>query len=328
MTRRGLGIVGALLAILIAGAHAQGQPGAKLPRIGLLFTPTTAIHAPLRGALLQGLQELGYVDGRTIAIETRYAEGRTERLPQLAAELVALKVDVIVTAGSAAINAAGHATTTIPIVFAGAGDPVAAGHVASLARPGGNITGLSVLATDLSPKRLQLLKELQPSSRRLAVLFNPADAGMMRRVTEVQGAARPLGMTVAAIEVRAPADFDAAFATMTKDRPDALLTVVDAFTLQHRKRIVDFAAAHRIAAVYETREFVDSGGLISYGPSLADSYRRAAAYVARILKGAKPADLPVEQPVKFELVINRAAARALGLDIHASLQARVDQFVD
>ena len=328
MRSRGCGIAGALVAILIAWAHAQAQPGAKLVRIGLLFAPTATLHAPLRDAFLHGLQELGYVDGRTIAIETRYAEGRTERLPQLAAELVAMKVDVIVTAGSAAINAAAHATTTIPIVFAGAGDPVAAGHVASLARPGGNITGLSVLATDLSPKRLQLLKELQPSSHRLAVLFNPADAGMMRRVTEVQGAARAIGMTVAPIEVRSPADFEAAFTTMTKEPPDALLTVVDAFTLQHRQRVVDFAATHRIAAVYETREFVDSGGLVSYGPSLADNYRRAAAYVARILKGAKPADLPVEQPVKFELVINRTALRGLRLDLHPSLQARVDQFVD
>jgi putative ABC transport system substrate-binding protein len=294
----------------------------------MLFTPTASAHAPLREALRQGLHELGYVDGRTALIETRYAEGRVDRLPQLAAELVALQVDIIVTAGSAAINAAGRAAPTTPIVFCGAGDAVAAGHVVSLAHPGGNVTGLSVLGTELSPKRLQLLKELQPSSARLAILFNPADAGMMRRVTEAQTAARSLGMDVTSLEVRTPLDFDNAFAAMTKDRPDALLTVVDAFTLQNRKRIIDFAATHRIAAVYETREFVDSGGLISYGPSLAENYRRAAVYVDKILRGAKPAELTVEQPSKFELVINRTTARTLGLTVSPSLQLRVDAFVE
>jgi putative tryptophan/tyrosine transport system substrate-binding protein len=321
-------VVAALLAVLLASAHAQGQPATRLPRIGLLFTPSPSVHATLRDALRQGLQELGYVEGRTAVIETRYAEGRVDRLPQLAGELVALKVDVIVTAGSAAINAAEQAAPTTPIVFCGAGDAVAAGHVASLAHPGGNITGLSVLGTELSPKRLQLLKELHPGSTRLAILFNPADAGMLRRVTEAQTAARALGMGVMPLEVRTPVDFDTAFAAMTKERPDALLTVVDAFTLQNRKRIIDFAAVHRIPAVYETREFVDSGGLISYGPSLADNYRRAAAYVDKILKGAKPADLPVEQPTRFELVINRATARTLGLAIPPGLRLRADHFVD
>jgi putative ABC transport system substrate-binding protein len=329
VTRRRLGIgAGALVALLLVGAHAHGQPPTRLPRIGLLFTPTASAHAPLREALHQGLHELGYVEGRTAVIEVRYAEGRVDRLPQLAAELVALKVDVIVTAGSAAINAAGQAAPSTPIVFCGAGDAVAAGHVVSLARPGGNITGLSVLGTELSPKRLQLLKELQPSSARLAILFNPADAGMMRRVTEAQAAATALGMRVMPLEVRKPEDFDTAFATMTKARPDTLLTVVDAFTLANRRRIVEYAAAHRIAAVYETREFVDSGGLISYGPSLADNYRRAATYVDKILKGARPAELPVEQPTKFELVINRTTARTLGLTVPAGLQLRVDEFVD
>ena len=326
--RRPGGVVAALLAILLAGAHAHGQPATKLPRIGLLFTPTASVHAPLRHALGQGLQGLGYVEGRTVVIETRYAEGRVENLPQLAAELVALKVDVIVTAGSAAINAAAQAAPTTPIVFCGAGDAVAAGHVISLARPGGNITGLSVLGTELSPKRLQLLRELHPGSTRLAILFNPADAGMLRRVTEAQTAARARGMGVMPLEVRTSGDFDIAFTAMRKEQPDALLTVVDAFTLQNRKRIVDFAAAHRIAAIYETREFVDSGGLISYGPSLADNYRRAAVYVDKILKGAKPAELPVEQPTKFELVINRTTARTLGLTVPPALQLRVDEFVD
>jgi len=329
VTRRRLGVVaGALAALLLAGAHAQGQPPTKLPRIGLLFTPTASAHAPLREALRHGLHELGYVEGRTAIIETRYAYGRVYRLPQLAAEPAGLRADIIVTAGSAAINAAGQMAPTTPIVFCGAGDAVAAGHVVSLARPGGNITGLSVLGTELSPKRLQLLKELQPSSARLASLFNPADAGMMRRVTEAQSAATSLGLRVMPLEVRTAADFDTAFATMTKERPDTLLTVVDAFTLQNRKRIIEYAAVHRIAAVYETREFVDSGGLISYGPSLADNYRRAATYVDKILKGAKPADLPVEQPTKFELVINRTTARTLGLTVPPSLQLRVDDLVD
>jgi putative ABC transport system substrate-binding protein len=318
----------ALAWALAAAGAALAQPVQKVPRIGMLFAPSEATHAPLRDAFLQGLRDLGYEEGRTIVLEKRYAEGHPERLPKLASELVELKVDVIVTAGFSAISAARQATTTIPIVFAATGDPVAAGHVSSLARPGGNITGLSVLATETTPKRLQLLRDVHPSAARVALLFNPTDFGMTVRVTEAQSAARALGIAVSTHEVRAGADFDRAFVAMEKARPDALLAVVDGLTLQHRRRIVEFAAANRIAAIYETSEFVESGGLMSYGPSAADNYRRAAGYVDRILKGAKPADLPVEQPSKIELVINAKSARALGLVIPQSVLLRADRILD
>jgi putative ABC transport system substrate-binding protein len=316
------------LALLLAGACALAQPAQKVPRIGILFAPPEAAHAPLRDAFLQGLRDLRYEEGRTILIEKRYAEGRPERLPKLASELVELKVDVIVTAGFSAISAARQATTTIPIVFAATGDPVAAGHVSSLSRPGGNLTGLSMLATETTPKRLQLLRDVHPSAARVALLFNPTDFGMTVRVAEAQSAARALGIAPTTHEVRNSADFDRAFAAMEKARPDALLAVVDTVTLQNRRRIVEFAAANRIAAIYETSEFVESGGLMSYGPSAADNYRRAAGYVDRILKGSKPAELPVEQPSKIELVINAKSARALGLVIPQSVLLRADRIID
>jgi putative tryptophan/tyrosine transport system substrate-binding protein len=316
------------LAVLAAVGAAHAQPSQKIPRLGLLFAPSESAHAPLREAFMRGLQEHGYVEGRTILIEKRYADGNPERLPQLAGELVKLKVDVIVTAAFYPITAARQATTTIPIVFAATGDPVAAGHVSSLARPGGNITGFSLLATDTTSKRLQLLRELSPRAQRVALLFNPEDFGMAVRVAEAQSAARALGMAVVLHEIRGPQDFERAFAAMMQERPDALLAVVDAVTLQNRGRIIDFAAGQRIAAIYETGEFVQTGGLMSYGPALADNYRRAAGYVDRILKGARPADLPVQQPSKIELVINAKAARELGLPIPQSVLLRADRIFE
>ena len=328
MRSRSLALAFIVLAALAVGQAANAQLSPKTPRIGLLFAPPESAHAPLRDAFLKGLQDLGYVEGRTIVIEKRYAEGKPERLPQLAAELVNLKVDVIVTAAFSPITAARQATTTIPIVFAATGDPVAAGHVSSLARPGGNITGFSLLATDTTSKRLQMLLEVSPRAKRVALLFNPEDFGMAVRVSEAQSAARALGMSIMLHEIRSGADFERAFAAMTQERPDALLAVVDATTLQHRGRIVAFAAVQRIAAIYETGEFVQSGGLMSYGPALADNYRRAAGYVDRILKGARPADLPVQQPSKIELVISANAARALGLPIPQSLLLRADRIIE
>ena len=268
-------VIGLVLTIVAIPHLSPAQPS-KIPRIGLLFVPSESVHSRLVEAFRQGMRELGYIEGRTVRLESRYAGGQLDRLPGLAAELVALDVDVIVTAASPAVRAAGRATSTIPIVFAAVGDAVAAGHVSSLARPGGNITGLSLLGRELSPKRLELLKEVSPGAARLAVLSNPQDHGMAIRVAEVQAAARALGVSVLLLEIRAPADFERAFSTMTSARPDALLTVV---------------------------EFTRSGGLMSYGPDLSENYRRAALYVDKILKGAKPADLPVEQPSRFELVL-------------------------
>jgi len=317
----------AILAVPWA-APAFGAQRAKVPQIGLLFLPTRPAHAHLLEAFQQGLRELGYVEGQNIAIEYRYADGKRDRLPELAAELVALKVDVIVTASSPAIKALQQATTTIPIVFAATGDPVAEGHVSSLARPGGNITGLSILGTELSGKRLQLLKEVSPNAARAALLFNPANLGMTIREREAHAAARVLGIGIRSVEVREPSDFDRAFSAITRERPDVLLTVVDGLTLQHRRRIVDFAATNRLPAMYETRDFVESGGLMSYGPSLSENYRRAATYVHKILKGAKPVDLPVEQPMRFEFVINMKTAKALGLTLPPSIMVRADQVIE
>ena len=317
------------LVLLVSGPHLSGaQPATKIPRIGLLFAPSESFIADLVQVFRQGLRELGWVEGRTVAIESRYAEGQVDRLPRLAAELVALQVDVIVTADSTAINAAARATTTIPIVFAAAGDPVAAGHVSSLARPGGNITGLSLLATELSPKRLQFLKEAAPRATRLAILFNPQDPSMVLRVQEAQAAAQALGMATVPLPVRAPGDFEGAFAVMTREHADCLLTVVDGLTIRNSKSIVDFAAANRIPAVYEIRDFVERGGLLSYGPKPRENYRRAAAYVDKLLRGAKAAELPIEQPTQFELVVNLRTAKGLGLALPPALMLRVDQVIE
>jgi putative tryptophan/tyrosine transport system substrate-binding protein len=250
------------------------------------------------------------------------------RLRGLAEELVGLKVDLIVTISAPAILAAKQATTAIPIVFAGTSDPVRTGFAASLARPGGNLTGLSLMAPDLAGKRLAFIKSLVPANARIAMLWNASDEGMAIRVKEAQLAAPAVQVTLLSPDVRTLSDLESAFVTLRRDRPDALLIFVDPFTMTHRQRIIDFAATSHLPAIYEDRSFLQAGGLMSYGPSVEDNCRRAATYVDKILKGAKPGDLPIEQPTKFELVINLKTARALGIDIPATLLALADEVIE
>jgi putative ABC transport system substrate-binding protein len=323
-----------ITAILGAPFVANAQQAGKIPRIGFLGTLPTSPHDEV---LRHGLHEVGYVEGQNIAIERRYSEGRAERLPDLAAELVQLKVALIVvdTCG-APLNAASQATSTIPIVVAACNDDlVATGLISSLARPGGNITGLSELTPELGAKRLELLKEAVPSVKRVAVLWNPTYSerfsGSFRFWSsdwvEVRAAAQVLGITLQSLEIRGPDDVDAAFSAMTRERAEALIAFSDPSIVLHGRRIADFAAKGRLPAVYASREVVDVGGLMSYGPSTSDMFRRAAVYVGKILKGAKPADLPMEQPTKFELVINLKAAKALGLKIPQSVLIRADEVI-
>jgi putative tryptophan/tyrosine transport system substrate-binding protein len=307
---------------LAAPPAAPAQPPVK--RIGYLAQIT---RAPLVEAFRQGLRELGYQEGQNLAIAFRDAEGKPERLPALAAELVQLHVDVIVTHPSPAARAAKHATTLIPIVMAGADDPVRTGLVASLARPGGNITGLSSFGPDLSGKRLELLKEAVPTLARIAVLWNAADRGMTLRFEQMQVAALALGQTVSPLGVHEATQVESALAAMTQERPDALFVITDVLTARHWGRIVEFAATHQLPTLFEYREPVVAGGLIAYGPSQADLHRRAAYYVDRILKGAKPADLPVEQPMRIELVINVKTAKELGLTLPSTLLFQADEVI-
>ena len=275
--------------------------------------------------LLQGLRDLGYTEGQNLAVEWRYSEGKAERFADLAAELVRLQVDVIVTMSTPAALAAKQATQTIPIVMVYVADPVGTGLVTNLARPGGNLTGVSDMATDLSAKRLELLKEAVPTLSRVAVLWNAADPGMVLRFREIEAAARVLGVTVQSHEVRSPQDFAQAFTAITQKRPDALFVVAEVLTLAHRCQVLDFAAQHRLPAMYEFGMFARDGGLMAYGPKLTDSFQRGAYYVDRILKGTKPVDLPVEQPMNFELVVNVKAAEALGLTIPPHLLGLADR---
>ncbi len=319
-------MAGSLLAAPLA---AEAQPVAKVPRIGYLaLNPTANPH--LHEAFRQGLRDLGYVEGRNVVIESRDAEGKPERLPALAAELVALKVDVLVAQPTVAALAAKQATRTLPIVFPVA-DPVSSGLVTSLARPGGNLTGLSILAPEMVGKGLELLKQAVPGVSRVAVLWDPGafperTAKDMRK--EVKVAARALGVRLQFIEARGPDDFDRAFSEMTRARAGALTVLGGSMLFSERKRLVDLAAKNRLPAVYPWREGVDAGGLMAYGPNVADLFRRAATYVDKILKGAKPGDLPIEQPTKFELVINLKTAKALGLTIPRSLLQRADQVIE
>jgi putative ABC transport system substrate-binding protein len=314
-------LAGGLLAAPLA---AQAQQAAKIARIGFLRSGSPP--DPYVEVFRQGLRELGYVESQSIAIDVRYARGDPDQLVALAAELVRLKVDVLVTSGLPAIVAAKHATTVIPIVFpAGGGDPVADGLVISLARPGGNITGLTVGPPELEGKRLELLKEAVPSLSRVAALANAASAALKLRAAESAG--RKLGITLQTQEVREPGEFEGAFAAMRKGRPDALIVLSDSLFTNQRARIVDLAAKSRLPAVYDVRLFPERGGLMSYGPNIADLFRRSATYVDKILKGAKPGDLPIEQPTKFELVINLKTAKALGLTIPQSLLRRADEVI-
>jgi len=324
-----------LVLALMAGALAAplasfAQQPATIARIGFLHpaSPEGVGGVHLK-AFRDGLRELGYVEGKNLQLEVRWGEGKLERLPALAAELVQLKVDVIVAATSPSVVAARQATRTIPIVMPTSSDPVGDGLVASLARPGGNITGLSVMAPELGEKRIQLLKEMFPKvSHAMAVLWNPAYVGMRARFEQARVAAPAVGLTVRSVEVRDTRELDVAFEAIIREHPEALLLLVDPFTMSQRSRIVEFAAEQRLPAIYETSDFVDVGGLISYGPNIPDQYRRAATYVDKILRGAKPADLPIEQPTKFELVINMRAAKALGIKFPESILLRADKVIE
>jgi putative ABC transport system substrate-binding protein len=318
-----LGFSGALLFALCLVAEAQ-QP-AKVPRIGLLVPGSQSVFSIRTDAFRQGLRELGYVEGQNIAIEYRYVEGQTDRLPDLATELVQLKVDVIVTASIPPVLAAKKASSTIPIVFAATNDPVASGLVDSLARPGGNITGLTNLSPDLDGKRLELLKEAFPKVTRVAYLWNPdAPASGLRGM---QAAASGLGVQLQSLEARSANDFDSAFEAALKERAHALITLPSPVFITHQKRIVDFATKSRLPAIYSFSDFVYSGGLMAYAPSLLENWRRAAHFVDKILKGTKPGEIPVEQPTKFELVINLKTAKQIGVTIPPNVLARADKVI-
>ena len=297
------------------------------PRIGFLFYGAPG-RSPEVDAFRQGLRDLGYVEGQNIAIEYRFADGRLGRLPELAAELVRLKVDVIVTPGTPASMAAKKATSTIPIVFAGVADALGAGLVASVARPGGNATGLTSISAALGGKRLELLKVVAPKANRVAVLYNPADQSNVLVLTQLQESSRPLGLALLPLAVRAPGEFAGAFASMTRERAQALFVAAGALTTEHRKSLVGLAVRIRVPAMWGERQFVEAGGLMSYAVNFYDEIRRTAPYVDKILKGAKPADLPVEQPTTFELIINLKTAKALGLSIPPSLLSRADQIIE
>ena len=312
--------------VLLAAPLAAGaQQAAKIARIGYL-SPNLAANPHLHEAFRQGLRDLGYVEGRNLVIEYRDAEGKRERLPALAAELVAVRVDVIWAGNTIGALAAKQATSTLPIVFL-AGDPVGNGLVTSLARPGGNVTGwASTDNPDIVGKRLEQLKRAVPGVNRVAVLWQPGGTNKnLLEGTEV--AARALGMSLQVVEARGPENFDVAFSDMTRARAGALTVLPSNMFIAERQRLVDLAAKSRLPAVYQSREFVDAGGLMAYGPNFADIFRRAGTYIDKILKGAKPADLPVEQPTKFELVINLKTARALGLTIPPSLLGRADEVI-
>jgi putative tryptophan/tyrosine transport system substrate-binding protein len=300
-----------------------------VPRIGVLGPRSHADGARYVDAFRRGLRELGWIEGKNVVIEYRWADGRAERLPDLAAELVRLKVDVIFAGATSVTLAVRSATDTIPIVMATGGDPVELRLVASLARPGGNVTGLAYsVGSDTFGKQLELLKEVVPKVRRVAVLYNPTNPAQALAMKEVTARARSLGLQLQLLEARGPNEFDGAFSAMAKERVGALLVVADAFFGFHRERLRDLAAKNRLPAIYGLREHTEAGGLMSYSVDILDSFGRAASYVDKILKGAKPADLPVEQPTKFELVINIKTAKALGLTITPSLLVRADRTIE
>jgi putative tryptophan/tyrosine transport system substrate-binding protein len=305
-------------------ARAQ-QPG-KAARIGYL-----AIRAPMSAdeALLQALRELNWIEGRNIVIERRFSAGNFDRLREFAAELVRLKVDAIVAVASAGTQAAKDATASIPICFVNAGDPVGQGFVMSLARPGGNVTGVSFDASpDITAKQLQLILETVPKASRVAVLWNPTSPFLRSYWSVAQAAAPALGVVLQSLEVQDASQYETAFKAIGRDRADALVVLSDSFATFHRARIAELAAEHRLPVLYGHRQYVEAGGLMSYGPSLFDVYRRAAAYVDKILKGTRPADLPVEQPTKYELVINLKTAKALGLTVPPTLLGRADEVIE
>ncbi len=321
-------VVGLLVAlcVLLAPLAAEGQRPAKIPRVGWLglgYEREGLVLEPFR----QGLRDLGYVEGQNVAIEWRFAEGKPERLPAMAAELVRRKVDVIVVPVTSTALAARNATTTIPIVMVAIPDPVGAGLVQSLARPGGNITGLSLLSPELSAKQLDLLKQVVPSVSRIAVLRDPASVGHRITVKEAKVTGRALGVELRVLDAKGPDDFDAAFAAMTRERAGALRVLAHPMYFAHRERLARLAGEARLPTMYGSTDHAEAGGLMAYAPSLADNYKRAAVFVDKILRGARPADLPVEQPSRFQLVVNLRTARALGLTIPQSVLIRADRVI-
>ncbi len=329
MERRAF-VIGVGSGLLAAPLGVEAQQTRKVPRIGLLgakvFRDDPATRALLQ-AFTEGLRSYGWIESQNISIDRRYTEG-PERYPAAAIELVALQPDVIVTAlGEPAILALKNATSTIPIVMLVSVDPIGAGLVASLARPGGNVTGMSLLASEMGGKRLEILKQAVPRAARVAVLWNTAYQGKAAEFKDMQAAAVALRVTLQSFEVRAPGDFDRALSMIGRDRPDAMVAFSDPLTISHRQQIIEYTTKLHLPMISELREFAKAGALISYGASLADLLRRAAGHVDKILKGAKPGDLPVEQPTKFELVINLNTAKALGLTIPPSLLARADEII-
>jgi putative ABC transport system substrate-binding protein len=306
---------------------ARAQQPEKLPTIGFLGANTASSQSQWTAAFVQRLRERGWSEGRTVAIEYRWADGRSERAAEIAAELVRLKVDIIVTAATRNVVAAKQATAVIPIVFAVAGDPVGAGLVASLARPGGNVTGLSMQQTDLAGKRLELLREVVPSLGTLAILANIGSSGSVLDIREVQAAAHMLGIEFVTLEIRQAEDIAPAFEAL-KGRADALYVVIDPLVTLNRVRINTLALGARLPTMHGAREYVEAGGLMSYGPNFPDLWRRAADYVDKILRGAKPADIPVEQPTRFDLIVNLTTAKALGLEVPDKLLALADEVIE
>jgi putative tryptophan/tyrosine transport system substrate-binding protein len=323
---RGAGAAG--LGLLAGCVRLPWQaPPPSVARIGFLASSSPEAIKTRVAAFQQGLRELGYVEGKDLTIEYRYAEGEYARLPELAAELVRLEIKVLVVEGAIAAYAARDTTTVIPIVIGNAADPVGAGLVASLARPGGNITGLSTLNVSLTEKRLELLKEVVPSASRVAVFLNPADPTTLPQLREIQAAAPVLGVTLLPLEIQDPDDIDRAFAAIGSEHAGALLVFASPTFRTHQRRIAELAAESRLPAIYGSRESVDAGGLMSYGTRFEDLYRRAAYYVDRILKGTKPADLPVEQPMTFEFVVNMKTAQALGITFPNEIMLQVTEVI-
>jgi len=326
MPRREFLVTAAALAVAPGAGIAQqrGKPW----RIGFLQGGPRPANGLPPAALRESLAKLGYVEGNTLAFEARWAQAKFETLPALAAEIVQSRVDVVVVTGWPATQAMKRATSSIPIVVSGVGDAVESGLVASLSRPGGNLTGMSDVEAELSSKRLQLLKEAVPKATRMAVLWNQEDVGMTLRYRKIDAAAHTLGITVQALGVRAPDDFEVAFAAMRRERPDALFLVTDALTSLNRKRVIEFTSEFRIPAMYEYSSYVQDGGLMSYGSSVEEGFQRAAYFVDRILKGEKPGDLPMEQPTRFYFYLNLKTARTLGISIPQSVVLRADQVIE
>src|SRR5262245_35254373 len=327
MSSRAVFLAALLGAVVAAGSPVQARQAAKIPTVGYLSVSTRVVAAPNDEAFRRGLRELGYVEGTTIAVAVRYGEARSERLPELARELRGLKVDVIVTANDVATAAMNRETQAIPIGMANSIDPVGTGFVASLARPGGNITGLTNISSELSGKRLELLREAIPRLSRVALLWNPDLRGAVLDYKETQAAARSHHLEIQSIEVSRPEDLDVAFSAMTNQHAQAFIVPPNPVAITNQDQIAGFARKNQLPSMYGQREYVQAGGLMSYGPSTAEMHRRAAIYVDKILKGAKPADLPVEQPTKFELVINLKTAKILGLTLPQSLIQRADQVI-